>query len=251
VTTAGQLVLEPLQDAACVSVPPAQEAARQDVPALPAGWLHAPAVQTSALQTLLSAVHAEPSVLGGCWQAALEPSHSSLVHSFASSVQLVAFGFLVSTHAVEAPSQVSAMSHSPAAARQGAPALPAGCEHEPALSHSSSVHGLVSEVQGVPAALGGCWHESRVPLHVSVVQMLPSSVQGMPLAFFTSVQVVAAPSQTSIESHSPAAPRHCAPIGRGRHSPSKPGLLHAWQSPDPPAQAFSQQYPSTQLSLTQ
>ena len=54
------------------------------------------------------------------------------------------------------PSQFSATSHSPAARRQTAPALPAGCVHVGAPTvplHTSIVHGLLSPVQLVPAAL--------------------------------------------------------------------------------------------------
>src|SRR5207249_6901705 len=82
-----------------------------------------------------------------------------------------------------APGQVSATSHSLAAARHTPPALPAGC---------------------VSVAL--------VPLHMSVVQALPSSVQVVPLALKTSVgQAVVTPPQVSARSHSPAAARHTVP----------------------------------------
>src|SRR5438445_114447 len=82
-----------------------------------------------------------------------------------------------------APGQVSATSHSFTAARHTAPALPAGC---------------------VQVAL--------VPLHTSVVQTLPSSVQVVPLALKTSVgQAVLVPVQLSARSHSPAAARHTVP----------------------------------------
>jgi len=58
--------------------------------------------------------------------------------------------------AVWVPSQVSATSHSPAAGRQTAPALPAGWVHAGAPTvplHTSIVHTLPSSVQLVPAAL--------------------------------------------------------------------------------------------------
>src|SRR6058998_89874 len=57
-----------------------------------------------------------------------------------------------------APGQVSSTSHSFAAARQTAPALP-----------------------------GGCWHVASVPLHTSAVQGLPSSVQDVVLGWKRSV----------------------------------------------------------------
>src|SRR5437016_6732775 len=84
---------------------------------------------------------------------------------------------------VIAPGQVSATSHSFTAARHTTPALPAGC---------------------VQVAL--------VPLHTSVVQGSPSSVQAVPLGWKASVgQVVLVPVQVSATSHSPAATRHTVP----------------------------------------
>src|SRR5207244_10309560 len=74
---------------------------------------------------------------------------------------------------VVVPGQVSSAAHSPAASRQGAPALPAGCVHV-----------------------------ALVPLHTSVVQGLPSSVQGVSLGWKTSAgQVVLVPVQVSATSH--------------------------------------------------
>src|SRR5207249_1104645 len=82
-----------------------------------------------------------------------------------------------------APGQVSATSHSFAAARHTVPAFPAGCVHV-----------------------------ALVPLHTSVVQGSPSSVQAVPLGWKASVgQVVLVPVQLSATSHSPAAARHSAP----------------------------------------
>ena len=54
------------------------------------------------------------------------------------------------------PSQVSATSHSPAAARHTVPAFPAGCVHAGAPTvplHTSVVHTMPSSVQLVPADL--------------------------------------------------------------------------------------------------
>src|SRR5207247_4191842 len=82
-----------------------------------------------------------------------------------------------------APGQVSATSHSFAAARHTVPAFPAGCVHV-----------------------------ALVPLHTSVVHTSPSSVQVVPLAFKASVgQTVVTPSQVSARSHSPAAARQTVP----------------------------------------
>src|SRR5439155_2167869 len=81
------------------------------------------------------------------------------------------------------PSQASATSQPPAAARHTVPALPAGC-----------------------------WQVSLVPSQVSVVHGLPSSVHGVALACFASVGHAAfVPSQTSAMSQSPAAARHSVP----------------------------------------
>src|SRR3989454_9599210 len=86
-----------------------------------------------------------------------------------------------------APGQVSATSHSFAAARHTTPALPAGC---------------------VQVAL--------VPLHTSAVQGSPSSVHAVLLGWDASVgQAVLVPVQVSATSHSFAAARHSAPALRG------------------------------------
>ena len=53
-------------------------------------------------------------------------------------------------HVAEDPVQVSAMSQSPVAARQVAPAFPAGCVQAPPV-HTSVVHGLPSEAHVVLA----------------------------------------------------------------------------------------------------
>jgi hypothetical protein len=83
------------------------------------------------------------------------------------------------------PVHVSATSHTPATARQIAPALPAGC-----------------------------WQSSFVPSHSSVLHGLPSSMQLVPAGLFASVgQVAALPGQPSARSHSPAEPRHSVVVG--------------------------------------
>src|SRR5207249_9842559 len=91
--------------------------------------------------------------------------------------------------AVLEPSQVSAVSHSPAAARTTAPAFPAGCVHV-----------------------------TLVPSHRSGVQGLPSSVQAVPAAFTVSAGHVALePVQLSVTSHSFAAARQTVPLVTKRH----------------------------------
>src|SRR6266404_5447814 len=144
-----------------------------------------------------------------------------------------------------APGQVSATSHSFAAARHTTPAFPAGCVQVALVPlHTSAVQGSPSSVQAVPlgwkASVGqvvlvpvqlsatshsltaarhtvpalpaGCVQVALAPLHTSVVHTLPSSVQVVPLALKTSVgQAVLVPVQLSARSHSPAAARHAVP----------------------------------------
>src|SRR5204862_47805 len=147
------------------------------------------------------------------------------------------------------PVQVSARSHSLTAARHTAPAFPTGCvqagESRVPL-HTSVVQGLPSSVQAdpadltasagqvvldpvqvsarshsltvarhtVPALPAGWWQRglSVLPLHVSVVQTLPSSVQADPAALTPlAAQVVLVPVQVSARSHSLVTARHTVP----------------------------------------
>ena len=69
-------------------------------------------------------------------------------------VQAVALEAYPSTgQAPEEPEQVSATSHWPAEARQTAPALPARCAQAPLPLHMSVVQGLPSSAQATPALL--------------------------------------------------------------------------------------------------
>src|SRR5437016_1655836 len=112
-----------------------------------------------------------------------------------------------------APGQVSATSHSFAAARHTVPALPAACWQLVLVpSHVAVVQGLPSSAHPAPALPAGCWQALLLPLHWSRVQGLPSSVQGVPSGSFALVgQVVLVPVQVSTASHSSAAARHTAP----------------------------------------
>src|SRR5881296_2748255 len=115
-----------------------------------------------------------------------------------------------------APGQVSAASHSPAAARHTAPPLPGKCWQLVLVpSQVSSVQGSPSSGQSAPALPAGCVHVALVPLHTSAVQGLPSSVQGVVLDLKRSVgQVALVPVQLSATSHSFVAPRHTVLEGR-------------------------------------
>src|SRR5947199_364563 len=80
-----------------------------------------------------------------------------------------------------APGQVSATSHSFAADRHAAPALPGGCWHVLFVpSHWSSEHGLASAVHPVPA---GCFasagHVALVPVQVSATSHTPPAARQM------------------------------------------------------------------------
>src|SRR5436309_1264149 len=112
-----------------------------------------------------------------------------------------------------APGQVSATSHSFAAVRHTAPALPGGCWQSVLVpSQVSAVQGSPSSPQGAPALPAGCVHVALVPLHTSAVQGLPSSMQGVVLDWKPSVgQLTLVPVQVSVTSHSLTAARHTAP----------------------------------------
>src|SRR5438034_1332139 len=105
---------------------------------------------------------------------------NTAVHGLPSSVHAVPLAFFASAgHAAYVPSQASATSQSPAAARHSMPTLPAAC-----------------------------WQVVLVPSQVSVVHGLPSSVHAVPLCFVASAgQAAFVPSQASATSQSPTAAR--------------------------------------------
>src|SRR5438552_1131276 len=101
-------------------------AARHTAPAFPAAcWqLVLVPLHVSVVQGSPSSRHVAPAFPAGCVQLALVPLHTSVVQGLPSSVQVVAADFLASVgQAVLTPSQLSATSHSPAAARQTVPAV--------------------------------------------------------------------------------------------------------------------------------
>src|SRR5439155_837407 len=159
-----------------------------------------------------------PLLPAGCWQASLEPSHSSVLHGLPSSVQAVPAGLLASAgHVADDPVQCSAGSHSPAENRQ---VVVAG-------SNASAGHVVLVPVQfsstspppargrpAAPALPAGCWQASLEPSHVSVVQGLPSSVHAVPDAVFASAgHAGPVPGQFSAGSHSPADARQTVLAG--------------------------------------
>src|SRR5438128_640501 len=103
--------------------------------------------QTSAtLQSRAAARHGVPALPAACWHVSLVPSQVSVVHGLLSSVHPVPLGSFASAgHAVFVPSQASATSQTPAAARHSVLAFPAGPPwHCPPLQASLTVHGLPS-----------------------------------------------------------------------------------------------------------
>jgi len=109
--------------------------------------------------------------------------------------------------------QVSATSHSFAAARHTAPTLPATCWQLVLVPlHVSVVQRLPSSGHAAPAFPAGCVQVALVPLHTSAVQGLPSSGQAVPLGLkgFEG-QVVLVPVQVAARSQSPVVARHTVP----------------------------------------
>src|SRR5207253_3641983 len=127
---------------------------------------------------------AAPSVVAvPAGQLLLVPSQVGATSQTPEGPHTVPAGLLASAgQVVLVPVQVSAGSQTPAEARQIAPALPAGC---------------------VQAG------EPTVPLQVSVVQGLPSSVHAVPAVLTVSAgQLALVPVQFSAMSHSLTAARH-------------------------------------------
>ena len=160
--------------------------------------------------------HTVPAFPAGCWQASLDPSHSSVLHGLPSSVHAVPAGVLASAgQAVLVPVQFSCGSHSPAEARQRAPLFPAGCWQkllEP--SHSSVLHGLPSSVQAVPAGLfASAGQLAEDPVQFSAGSHSPPEGRQVVVAGSNASagHVVLVPVQFSSTSHGPAAARQRAP----------------------------------------
>src|SRR5256885_3501263 len=104
------------------------------VQAVPLGWnasvgqvVLVPVQLSAASHSPATARHSAPAFPAGCVQVLVLPSHWSRVQGLVSGVQAVPAGFLASVgQVVLVPVQLSATSHSVAAARHTAPALPAG-----------------------------------------------------------------------------------------------------------------------------
>jgi hypothetical protein len=138
-TSEGQVVLAPVHVSSGSQTSP--DPVRQTVPALPAG----------------------------CWQSSLVPSHSSVLHTLPSSVQLVPAGLFASAGQVAAlPGQLSVGSHSPAEPRHSVVAgWNASGGHVVLVPvQVSSTSQTPAEARHVaPALPAGCWQASLTPSH--------------------------------------------------------------------------------------
>src|SRR5207302_9347071 len=120
--SAGQLAADPLQFSAGSHSPAdGRQTVLAGSKALTGHTVLVPVQFSSTSQGPAAARHTAPALPAGCWQALLDPSHSSRLHGLPSSVQAVPAGLLASAgQPAEVPVQFSAGSHSPAEARQGA-----------------------------------------------------------------------------------------------------------------------------------
>src|SRR5207249_266375 len=131
---------------------------------------------SSTSHTRTAARQTVPAWPAGCWHVSLVPSHSSRLHGLPSSAQAVPAGSLESAGQLALfPGQKSARSHSPTDARQsvveGRKASFGHVELLPVhVSAASQMPAVARHV--VPAFPGACWHVSLVPLQRSVVQTL-------------------------------------------------------------------------------
>jgi hypothetical protein len=164
-------------------VPGAKPSAGQ-APEVPVQLSAASHTPSAGRQTVLEDLKTSTHVL----LVPLQWSASSQAPPWEAPVQLVVGGAkALAGHVVLDPVHISAASQAPADGRQTAPALPAAC-----------------------------WQAVLVPSHLSVVQMLPSSVHGVPASLTSMGQAGLKPVHTSATSHSPAAARQDVPVGWNR-----------------------------------
>src|SRR5213596_2823693 len=169
------------------------------VQAVPLGWKRSvgqvvlvPVQLSATSHSPAAARHTAPAFPAGCVHVALVPLHTSLVHTLPSSVHGVPLAWKASLgQVVLVPVQVSARSHSPAAARQTVPAVLMASAGQAVLvpvQVSAMSHPPTAARHTVPAFPAACVHVGAptVPLHTSAVHTLPSSVQLVPAAFTAS-----------------------------------------------------------------
>jgi hypothetical protein len=168
--SAGQATPVPVQFSARSHSPPA---ARQTVldEAKPSGGqtLLVPVQVSATSQTPAEARQTAPALPAGCWQASLEPSHSSTVQGLPSEVHTVPADFFASAGQFgPVPVQFSVRSHSSTAARQtvldGWKASAGHVGLVPVQVSATSQTPFWAR-QVAPALPAGCWHALFVPSH--------------------------------------------------------------------------------------
>src|SRR5882724_10737016 len=172
-------------------------------------------VQLSAMShSPATARHTVPAFPAGCVHVALVPLHTSMVHTLPSSVQVVPLALKTSVgQAVLVPVQVSATSHSAAAARQTVPAAlmtsagqlaPVPVQFSAASHTSTAARQTVLEDRKV--SLG---QVALVPVQFSATSHTPAEARQTVLEDrkVSLGQVALVPVQFSATSHTPAEAR--------------------------------------------
>src|SRR5438132_42725 len=122
------VALVPLQTSRVQTLPSSVHAVVLDLKPSVGQVVLVPVQASAPYHSFTGARNSVPSSSAGCVQVLVLPSHRSRVQGLVSAVQAVPAGCLASAgQVVLVPVQLSATSHSPAAARHAAPALPAGC----------------------------------------------------------------------------------------------------------------------------
>src|SRR5262245_19617807 len=167
--------------------------------------MHTPSLHTSGDVQALPSLHG--AVLFGCVHAPL-PSHWSSVHTLPSFVQAVIAGWKPSTgQAPDDPVQLSATSHSPAAARQVVVDDLKPSVHFPAPSQESVPSQAPPFEVPVQAVVAG-WKPSTGqapddPVHLSATSHSPAAARQMVVAGWKPSTHFPAPSQESVPSQAP------------------------------------------------
>src|SRR5436309_447105 len=218
--SAGQAAVVPVQFSAGSHTPAeGRHSTLLDLKPLAGHVLLLPVQFSSTSQSPAAGRHTAPALPAGCWQASLEPSHSSTVHGLVSLEHAVPAGLLASAGQVAVePVQFSAGSHSPAEPRQTVVAgskASAGQTVLVPVQLSSTSQSPAAGRQTAPALPAGCWQSALEPSHSSRLHGLPSSVQVVPAGLLSSAgQLADVPVQFSAGSHSPAEARHTTKLGR-------------------------------------
>src|SRR5207253_5428770 len=141
-----------------------------------------PSQVSAASQSAAAARHTAPALPAGCRQSSRLPSHSSRLHGLPSSVQAVPLAFFASAgQSGPLPGQLSAVSHSPAAARQTTFEgwKSSAGQLLPTPSQVSTASQAPAEArQTVPAGLlASAGHAVLVPVQVSATSQFPAGAR--------------------------------------------------------------------------